>query len=83
MSGSNDTILIGLAGRAGGIVAHVVRNTGRSSGHASEAGVELIDGDWRIDNSGSLPELYELVDHMVASITALNYFENAAGWTYG
>jgi Deoxynucleotide monophosphate kinase len=67
----------------GGIVAHVVRDSGRRSGHASEAGVELIDGDWRIDNSGSLPQLYELVDHMVASITALNFYENAAGSTYG
>ncbi len=63
----------------GGVVAHVVRDTGRSSEHASEAGVELIDGDWRIDNDGSLDDLHGLIDSMIASLSALRYYDRAAG----
>lgn len=62
----------------GGIVAHVVRDTGRSDSHASEAGIELADGDWRIDNSGTFGELRACVDDMIDSSFGWSYFDALA-----
>jgi len=49
--------------RVGGHVWKIVRDTGRSDAHASEAEQDSIDADIVIQNIGTLEDLYGLVDY--------------------
>ena len=47
----------------GGIIIHVSRDDAQSvSEHVSEAGIKFVDGDLRIDNNGTIKELYQLLE---------------------
>lgn len=49
--------------QAGGTVVHIRRGSAQPvSAHASEAGVEMVTGDYEIDNNGTLEQLYDEVD---------------------
>lgn len=45
----------------GGLIIHVIRQSDQVDGHASESGIELIDGDAVVGNNGSLEGLFSRV----------------------
>jgi hypothetical protein len=49
----------------GGVVVHIVRDTGLVDGHASEAGIVQLPVDYVLENNGRLPELYPKIDHFL------------------
>jgi dephospho-CoA kinase len=54
---------------SGGVIWHVKRpGIGAVNAHKSEAGVEFVDGDVIIDNSGSLQALYDNIDIFVTGV---------------
>lgn len=57
--------------KQGGQVLHVVRgDAGTKFAHPSEAGVEMAMGEWKIENNGTMDELYKKVD-MLMRVTAI------------
>lgn len=58
--------------RLGGTIIHIVRPwtalSGAAAQHASEAGIELRDGDMYLSNSGSVEELHHKVDQIWEAI---------------
>lgn len=52
----------------GGTIIHIVRPgaglSGATGEHSSEAGIELLDGDMYLSNSGSIHDLGPKVDHL-------------------
>lgn len=56
----------------GGTIIHIVRPgaglPGTTGEHSSEAGIELLDGDMYLSNSGSIYDLGPKVDHLWGSI---------------
>ena len=52
----------------GAKVLHIHRDTGIQDTHSTEAGLPVADGDWVIENNGTLDEYYEALDSFIASI---------------
>lgn len=51
----------------GGLIIHILRDTGEVSTHSSEDGIVVCDTDYVLSNEGTLSDLYEAVRGMVSS----------------
>lgn len=49
-------------------VIHIQRQTGLSDSHITERGLEPLDGEFIIDNNGTLKALYEQLDWVVKTV---------------
>lgn len=52
----------------GGSVIHILRETGLTDDHITEQGLPVEDGDFVVDNNGSLEEFYQKLDSVLTQI---------------
>lgn len=49
----------------GGSVIHILRDTGLTDDHITEQGLPVEDGDFVVENNGTLPEFFEKLDSVL------------------
>jgi hypothetical protein len=52
----------------GGSVIHILRETGLTDDHITEQGLPVENGDFVVDNNGTLPEFFEKLDSVLEQI---------------
>ncbi|MNT55139.1 hypothetical protein D3C72_1923530 [compost metagenome] len=52
----------------GGSVIHILRDTGLTDDHITEQGLPVENGDFVVDNNGTLPEFFEKLDSVLSQI---------------